>query len=746
MVRSFALIGFSYLIALMASVYFGATVAIELSIVFLCLFIISLFFKKCRSKKVIPIVLITMSIAFINYGISYIYKVVPIEKLDKTTVNISGVICDTPYKSYNKYYYILKTDSVGLDGAPQNIKIRVSSNTSLDADIYDKVTAQVNMFLPNDSNGFSSKAYYASKNIHMFAYFNNYESVKIDENSNKSINYYILKFRSELISRIKILLGQEESSIAIGMLLGYKFDINSDVKTDFNRVGISHLLAVSGYHMAVIVSFMFTLFGFLKCPKKLSNVLTIFVVILFMALTGFSSSIVRSGIMYIVYLFGSIISRRTDSLNSLGLATFLICVLNPFSAGDIGLLLSVSATLGIIILSPVISLWFKNKITNVTFGKSYLYLIIDILAVTLSANLFTMPITMLSFKYFYIISPLANILIIFAFSAMMFCLIIAIVLSYLGFLSIMAIPFSIASTLLIKYMVTCAKVLADLPYAYLSANYKFLLLWLAGTFLLLAVAIFLRKDLKLIKITAILSVMILMIGTLSYQILKRNITTVAILNTGTGISAVASKNGHAAVISCGGEDFYSDSIYEYLESRNIKKLDFVLASDDNSKTSGFIENIINKYNPASVVVHDKVLDDNKELFKSKLNSRNNLITFETSADVDIWNNISISAVNESSESFIYLTVNDVKFLFCPSGGDAYNLPIDWKTPTFAIYGNIPDNDDMIKSNYIILTMSEDDLKGKTKPVVVNNKNVFTTSMNDMILIDCIGNNEISIHR
>ena len=146
------------------------------------------------------------------------------------------------------------------------------------------------------------------------------------------------------------------------------------------------------------------------------------------------------------------------------------------------------------------------------------------------------------------------------------------------------------------------------------------------------------------------------------------------------------------------------------------------------------------------VIYDKVLDDNKELFKSKLNSRNNLITFETSADVDIWNNISISAVNESSESFIYLTVNDVKFLFCPSGGDAYNLPIDWTTPAFAIYGDIPDNDNMIKSNYIILTMSEDDLKGKTKPVVVNNKNVFTTSMNDMILIDCIGNNEISIHR
>lgn len=746
MVRSFALIGFSYLIALIASVYFGAKVAIVLSIVFLCLFIISLFIKRCRSKKVIPIVFITMAVAFISYGVSYTYKVMPIEKLDKSTANISGVICDTPYKLYNKYYYILKTDSIGLNGVPQNIKIRISSNTSLDADIYDRVTAQVNMFLPDDSSGFSSKSYYASKNIHMFAYFSDYGSIKIDETANKPIHYYILKFREELISRVKLLLGNEESSVAIGMFLGYKFDISSEVRTSFNRVGISHLLAVSGYHMAVIVNFMFVLLGFLKIPKKLSNILIMFIAILFMALTGFSSSIMRAGIMYIIYLFGKIISRKTDSLNSLGLATFLICIVNPFSAGDVGLLLSVSATLGIIVLSPIISSWFRNKTSNVVFGKKYLYLITDILAVTLSANLFTMPITMLTFKYLYIISPLANILIVFAFSAMMFCLIIAIILSYLGFLSVMAIPFSVAATLLIKYMISCAGFLASLPYAYLSASYKFLLIWLACTMILLAISLFLRKDLKLIKITALLSVIILMVGTLSYQILGRSVTTVAVLNTGTGISSVISRDGHAAVLSCGGDDFYSNSIYEYLESRNIKKIDFVLTSDDSSKTSGFIKDIINVYRPSSAVVHDKVLDDNKELFENNMNSRNGLISFEESANIDIWSNVSISAVNENNESFIYLTVNDVRFLFCPAGGDAYNLPGDWKMSAFAIYGNVPDNNNMIKSNYVILSMDEDDLDGKIKPFIIDSKNVLTTASNDTIFIDCIKDNEVSIHR
>lgn len=746
MMRSFALIGFSYLIAMTASVYFGATVAIAFAIVFLCLFIISLFIKECRNKKLIPIVLVTMSAAFFYYGISYTIKVVPIEKLNNTTADISGVICDVPYKSYNKYYYMIETYSINLDGAPQKIKLRVSSNTSLDAEIYDRVTAQVKLFLPNGDKGFSSKTYYAAKNIHMFAYFSDYGSIKIDETTNKPANYYILKLKQELISRIKLLLGDEESAVAEGILLGYKFDISEDVKTDFKHSGISHLLAVSGYHVAVIASFMFILFDFFKLPKKFANLGSIAGVVFFMALTGFSPSVTRAGIMYILYLVGQLISRSADSLNSLGIAAFIICILNPFAGGDIGLLLSITATLGIIKLSPILSSWLKSKTSNIVFGKRTLNSITEAISVTLSANIFTLPITMLTFKCLYPISLVSNILIIFAFSAMMFCLIIAIILSYLGFLSILAIPFSLITTLLIKYMVWCAGFLANLPFSYLSADFRFLLIWLSGSMILLAITIVLGKDLRLIKITAILSAIILMVGTISYQILVRGVTTVAFLNVGNGVSSVITKDGNSAVISCGGDSFYADCIYEYLESKNIKNIDLVLASDDNDKTSSFVEEIVNIYKPYSIIIHDKVLDDSKELFESISGSKKNCITFSDSVNSSFWENVNISVLNNDGESYIYLTVNDVRFLICPSGGDVYSLPGDWKYSAFAVYSDIPDNEDMIKSRYAVLSVDEKDLLDKTEKLVKNGKRVITTLENDPVLIDCIDKNEVSIHR
>lgn len=746
MVRLFASIGFSYLIALVASVYFGTKIAIVLAIVFLCLFVISLFFKVCRNNKVVSVVLITISLAFANYSISYFYKVKPIESLEGSEVDVSGVICDTPYKSYNKYYYVIETDSVNAENAPQKIKLRISSNISLDADVYDRVTGKITMFSPNSNKGFSSKTYYASKNIHMFAYFSNYGSVEIKETDDKPLNYYILKLKEELISRIQILLGNEESAIATGMLLGYRYNISDEIKTEFNHTGVSHLMAVSGYHVATIVSLMFILFNILKLPKRTSNILGIVGVLFFMAITGFSSSVMRAGIMYIIYLFGQMISKKSDSVNSLGIAVFIICVLNPFSGGDIGLLLSVSATLGIIILSPVLSLWLKDKITDLKFGKRYLNPIFEAIAVTLSANIFTLPITMISFKYFYPISLLSNLLIIFAFSAMFVFLIISIILSYITFFNIFAIPLSIITTLLIKYMVWCVETLEKIPFSRLSADYRFLLLWLSGSMILLAIAINFKNNLKLIKFTAILSSIVLIVGTLSYQILNRGITTVAVLSVGDGVSSIISKDGRAAVISCGGNSFYANKIYEYLESKNIRKIDFVLATDDNTKTSDFIDEILEEFNPPSVIAHKTVVENNEEKFKEKIKTRNGLTTFSNTVHSDIWDNVCISAVNNGGESFICLTVNKVRFLLCPSGGDAYSLSGDWKTSAIAIYGDIPDNDSMIKSKLVLLSMDGKNLSNNVSKLINEGKKVITTYDNDGVLIDCIKDNEISIYR
>ena len=103
--------------------------------------------------------------------------------------------------------------------------------------------------------------------------------------------------------------------------------------------------------MTIVFQGLLKLLKFCKIPHKLSCVITAFGVLSFMAITGFSPSVLRSGIMSLLFLAAMIFHRKADSLNSLGIAVFLLCVINPYAAADFGFLLSVTSALSLILLS-----------------------------------------------------------------------------------------------------------------------------------------------------------------------------------------------------------------------------------------------------------------------------------------------------------------------------------------------------------------------------------------------------------
>ena len=147
-------------------------------------------------------------------------------------------------------------------------------------------------------------------------------------------------------------LPEREAGLAVGVLLGDKSGISEAIKEDFRTDGVSHLLAVSGLHMAAVCQLLLFFFRkILHFPEKLCFLFSMVGIIAFMAITGFAPSVMRSGIMYLIYLAGLIVSRQADSLNSLGAAVFLMCLVNPYAAADIGLLLSFSATAALILFS-----------------------------------------------------------------------------------------------------------------------------------------------------------------------------------------------------------------------------------------------------------------------------------------------------------------------------------------------------------------------------------------------------------
>lgn len=744
MKRPMTLVGFTYLAALVAATYFDNKISNILSVVLIILFICSLIIKPIRIKKVLPIAFLTASIAFAMYGIFTIVKVNPIEQLNDKDIVVSGKICGLPYKSYNRYYYVIETDKIDFDGVNQKMKLRVSTSKALDADLYDRITGKVHMFLPIDNGGFSSKSYYASKGIHMLSYLYEYEDVKIEPQQNKPIYYYFLKSRENLIESIRNLLPKEQASVAVGVLLGDKYLLDEDIKADFKNIGISHLLAVSGLHTSVVAAIVVTLLKMTKLSKRWVNIFTCISIICFMAITGFSASVMRAGIMLIVFYLGSLFYQKADSLNSLGIATFILTLFNPFSAGDLGLLLSVSATLGILLFEN----YFEEKINKfgekLKYGSQLIKKISGIISVTICATIATLPIIMLSFGKISLVSIIANILIVTPTMVMMIFILISAILYLITPIRFIAMPFALISGILINYITWCADLLAKIPFAAVSTKQPMILFWLGATCILIAVALVLCEKYNMLRLSAILSTIILFVGILSYQITDRNTTHLAFLDTGNGCSAVISKNGRASVLSCGGDNIKFSKLQNYLSSQNINKLDYLLLSDFNDTASNYATNVIDNFSPCYVVMpNDDAIDE--KLSRSVADSRN-AVYFNNQANINFWNNVKLSTLKYNDQSYIILNIDDVKFLINPSGGNAYTLPDEYKNCDILVTSGSLKNQNLISSAYTVVTADLDTSSKAVKELAKSKKNLMATAGDGNIVFDFKGKRNILIKR
>lgn len=743
MKRPFALIGITYLIALLAAIYFGKENSLFIVIGLIICLATCMFFKDIRNKKIIPIALFVAAAGFLVYFVTYSNDVEPISKLDQKDAIISGVICEMPYKDYDRYYYVIETDYISLENSKQKVKLRLSSSTALEADSYDRITANVYMFEPSSGSGYTSKIYYQAQGIFMFAYIDEYKDIKIESTSNKPIYYHVIKFREKLLSSFRIMLPEKEASMVSGILLGDKRGISEEIKSDFRQVGVSHMLAVSGMHLSILAQFLMMALVSFKIPRRYRGLIVSIGVLGFMALTGFSSSIMRAGIMSIIYFSGYIFNRKPDPINSLGFAVLLICLMNPLAASDVGLLLSFSAVLGILLLGNPITKFIKDRVMSPKNENPILKWAIEAFSISIAATLFTSPISMIVFKRVSIVSPIANIIIIFPLAIMIIFALISLIL-YLIQLSFIAVTFAALAGMTVDYMVWSAHLLAQIPKASLPTNQGFLLVWLSATLIMVSISLFLRVDTKLIKFATILSVIILFIGIFSYQVSRRNVISVAVLDTGNGLSVILNKDGHNAVISSGGEKYYSRNLSNYLDSLNAKNLDYFLISDSAEQTSLYANSIIEEYPPSTLTLCN---DSNAiDALSKNINLYNNITYFNKDTNAEIWGKVKVTVKSFEKESYVYLEVNKINFLLSFKEFNEENVPEHWKRPNFFISSANIESLENIKSNYVILSKNLESSTKQINELVSTNPNIVATASDGSIIIDCIKENYVDIRR
>lgn len=220
-------------------------------------------------------------------------------------------------------------------------------------------------------------------------------------------------FSSLLLKR----LGEETGSFASAVLLGNRNLVSPAIRINFRVIGFSHVLAVSGLHLSVLIGFLELFLRFLPIPRRIRRILLIPAVVCFALLTGASASVVRASIMFLFFAVSSLLWEDNDGLTSLFGALALILAFSPFSLFDIGLWLSFSATLGILLFSPALSpIHFSVRRDNhpILFKvlNKVLNTVISLILTAVVASFFTLPILYFFYGTVSIMTPAASLVLI----------------------------------------------------------------------------------------------------------------------------------------------------------------------------------------------------------------------------------------------------------------------------------------------------------------------------------------------
>lgn len=343
------------------------------------------------------------------------------------SVVVSGRVCDNIKES--EYYNNVVLKNVLINGKKsKNISLSISNCSS------SVKTGQVLSFECELENVklFTLKrlnSFYVRQNIR-YSSSVEYENLVITDGKKNVAEEVRESVKNSLYSK----MSEENAGIAYGMLFGDKTEIDLVNKNLFQTTGIVHIITVSGLHISFLISVFYTFLKKIGLNKYINFSLTSVLILFYLYLCSFSPSALRAGIMGILFMLSNVAGWEYDTLNSLGFAGIIICLINPFYALDFGFLMSVFCVLGITLISPVLTK---------CLAKVFPFKIASLLAISFSAQIAVVPMLGIFGSIFNLFSFLVNLILVpffavvfpFLFFASFFC-------SGLGFLKFILIPVS----------------------------------------------------------------------------------------------------------------------------------------------------------------------------------------------------------------------------------------------------------------------------------------------------------------
>lgn len=255
------------------------------------------------------------------------------------------------------------------------------------------------MLIINAGNpgGFNYAKYCSFQNVSYQAFLNDDAFIALPTKKTDWFNGTLINARIKVLSILRNnIKDPDQLGVAEALLIGYRDDLDRNLVQSYSNTGVVHIIAISGLHLGMIYGLLLVLFKPFrkyKLIKFLEPITILFVLWGFSFIAGAAPSIMRSAIMFTFIVIGESIGRRTNMYNSLAASALLLLFMNPFNLWDVGFQLSYGAVLSIVVFQKHINSWFyfKNKLLKGLWSLN---------AVTLSAQILTLPIVLYHFHQF----------------------------------------------------------------------------------------------------------------------------------------------------------------------------------------------------------------------------------------------------------------------------------------------------------------------------------------------------------
>lgn len=540
-------------------------------------------------------------------GYRYFY-LAPVTEMDGHTVSLSAVASE--YSTSNNQGAKVQA-RIELGGKHYNAVLYLKEEKELKPG--DSISGQFRIRLTHE--GLEGSTYHRGEGTFVLAYA--LDNCAYESASSVPLRYYPTLLRRQITNRLDELFPNDVAFFTKALLLGDRSGVDYETDTAFKVSGISHIIAVSGLHVSILFSVIYTIMG---KRRLLTALVGIPVLLMFAAVTGFTPSVTRACIMQILMILAMVINRDYDPSTALAAAVLVILTVNPLTVTSPSFQLSVGCMGGILLFSERI----KNRIVAVRFWKDWKGKKLRVrlrqwfasgVAVTLSAMVFTTPLVAYYFGCVSLIGIMTNLLTLWAVSWIFYGIMLVCLISLVWQQGAVVIAWLISW--LIRYVLGVSKLLSAFPFAAVYTKSIYIVFWVIFCYLLFAIFLIWKKRRPFILLScAALGLCLAFLCSWIEPVLDRS--RMVVLDVGQGQSVILQSEGKTYLIDCGGDsdNEAANTAAETLLSMGVFRLDGVILTHYDRDHAAGMDKLLSRV-PADMVFLPRYTE-NKQILNSIL--------------------------------------------------------------------------------------------------------------------------------